>query len=136
MKYIDDLRPDPASLIESMRDIGYSMETAVADLIDNSITAGASNIDIRFSWNDGDPWLAIVDDGYGMDSDELTNAMRLGSKNPLEERDKEDLGRYGLGLKTASFSQCRKLTVISKVGESIEGREWNLNSQQDSMTIC
>jgi len=126
LKYIDDLKPDPASLIESMRDIGYSMETAVADLIDNSITAESSNIDIRFSWNDGDPWLAIIDDGCGMDSDELTNAMRLGSRNPLEERDKKDLGRYGLGLKTASFSQCRKLTVISKVGESIEGREWNL----------
>lgn len=127
MKYIDDLKPDPASLIESMRDIGYSMETAVADLIDNSITAEASNINIRFSWNDGDPWLAIIDDGCGMDSDELTNAMRLGSRNPLEERDKSDLGRYGLGLKTASFSQCRKLTVISKVGESIEGREWDLD---------
>jgi len=113
LKYIDDLKPDPASLIESMRDIGYSMETAVADLIDNSITAEASNVDIRFSWNDGEPWLAIIDDGCGMDSDELTNAMRLGSKNPLEERDKKDLGRYGLGLKTASFSQCRKLAVIS-----------------------
>jgi len=127
MKYIEDLRPDPTSLIESMRDIGYSMETAVADLIDNSITAGASNIDIRFSWNDGNPWLAIIDDGCGMDSEKLTNAMRLGSKNPLEKRDKKDLGRYGLGLKTASFSQCRKLTVISKVGEPIEGREWDLD---------
>jgi len=127
LKYIENLTPDPASLIESMRDIGYSMETAVADLIDNSITAEASNIDIRFSWNDGDPWLAIIDNGFGMSSDELTSAMRLGSRNPLEERDKEDLGRYGLGLKTASFSQCRKLTVISKNGLAINGREWDLD---------
>jgi len=132
VKYIDDLKPDPASLIESMRDIGYSMETSVADLIDNSITAEAVNIEIRFSWNDGDPWLAIIDDGCGMASDELTNAMRLGSKNPLEERDKEDLGRYGLGLKTASFSQCRKLTVVSKTGEFIEGREWDLDEIAES----
>jgi len=127
MKYIDDHKPDPASLIESMRDIGYSMETAIADLIDNSITAKATNIHIRFSWNDGEPWLAIVDDGHGMDTDEITNAMRLGSRNPQGERSKEDLGRYGLGLKTASFSQCKKLTVISKINGSIEGREWDLD---------
>ncbi len=127
MKYIDDHKPDPASLIESMRDIGYSMETAIADLIDNSITAKATNIHIRFSWNDGKPWLAVVDDGHGMDTDEVTNAMRLGSKNPQGERSKEDLGRYGLGLKTASFSQCKKLTVISKTKGTIEGREWDLD---------
>ena len=127
MKYIDDLKPDPASLIESMRDIGYSMATAVADLIDNSITAKAVNIHIRFSWNDGEPWLAILDDGHGMDENEITAAMRLGSKNPNEERSKDDLGRYGLGLKTASFSQCKKLTVLSKVKETIEGREWDLD---------
>ena len=134
MKYIDDLKPDPASLIESMRDIGYSMETAVADLIDNSITAEAVNIEIRFSWNDGEPWLAIIDDGHGMDADELTNAMRLGSKNPKETRSREDLGRYGLGLKTASFSQCKKLTVISRSGGNLEGREWDLDLISESAT--
>ena len=88
-----------------MREIGYSMETAVADLVDNSITAKAENIHIRFSWNEGAPWLAIIDDGHGMDKEGITAAMRLGSKNPNAERSKDDLGRYGLGLKTASFSQ-------------------------------
>jgi len=134
MKYIDDLKPDPASLIESMRDIGYSMETAVADLIDNSITANAANIEIRFSWNDGEPWLAIIDDGHGMNADEITNAMRLGSKSPKETRSKEDLGRYGLGLKTASFSQCKKLTVISRPDGRLEGREWDLDLISESAT--
>lgn len=132
MKYINDHKPDPASLIESMRDIGYSMETAVADLIDNSITAKATNIHIRFSWNDGDPWLAIIDDGHGMDADEITNAMRLGSRNPQEARSKDDLGRYGLGLKTASFSHCKKLTVISKTKGGMEGREWDLDLISES----
>ena len=60
-----DLSPSPSSLIESLRDIGYSIETAIADVIDTSITANSSRIDVRFSWNDGKPWLAI-DDGYGM----------------------------------------------------------------------
>jgi len=120
-------QPDPSSLIESMRDVGYSMETAVADLVDNSITANSSRIDISFSWNDGDPWLAIMDNGDGMSSDELTNAMRLGSRSPLDEREALDLGRFGLGMKTASFSQCRRLTVISKQGKNIAGREWDLD---------
>lgn len=128
MKQID-LPPDPSSLVESMRDIGYSLETAIADLVDNSITAGAKNIDLIYSWNDGEAWLAIIDNGHGMNSDELTTAMRLGSRNPLESREVSDLGRFGLGLKTASFSQCRQLTVVSKTKNDlkIEGREWNLD---------
>lgn len=58
--------PSPLSLIEALRDVGYSMETAVADTIDNSITAGAHRIWIRFSWNFDDPWVAIIDDWSGM----------------------------------------------------------------------
>ncbi len=122
-----DQQPDPSSLIESMRDVGYSMETAVADLVDNSITANALTIDIRFSWNEGNPWLAVIDDGDGMSPDELTGAMRLGSQNPLEYREREDMGRFGLGMKTASFSQCRKLTVVSRVSGEESGREWDLD---------
>ncbi len=76
------LAPSSVSLIESMRDIGYSMETAMADIIDNSITAEADTIWIRFSWNSNNPWLAIIDDGCGMKEGELVEAMQFGSKNP------------------------------------------------------
>ena len=112
-KYID-ISPSPSSLIESLRDIGYSMQTAVADIVDNSITARATEINLRFSWNSGNPWLGIIDNGYGMSRNELITAMRFGSISPTVERSKNDLGRFGLGLKTASFSQCRHLTVLSK----------------------
>ncbi|MFI3136882.1 MAG: ATP-binding protein [Methylococcaceae bacterium] len=90
------------------------MATAIADIIDNSITAGASSIQLRFAWNTGKPWLAIIDNGSGMSADEAISAMRLGSNNPLNYRSINDLGRFGLGLKTASFSQCRQLTVITR----------------------
>lgn len=119
--------PSASSLVESLRDIGYSMETAVADVIDNSLTANASVVDIRFSWNDGEPWLAIIDNGHGMSVDELTNAMRLGSRNPLLSREADDLGRFGLGLKTASFSQCRLLTVLTQKDGTLDGQEWDLD---------
>lgn len=125
------IQPSPSSLVQSLRDIGYSMESAVADVIDNSITAGAKNIQIHFSWNEGDPWLSVVDDGKGMSAPELTSAMRLGSRNPLEERDQEDLGRFGLGLKTASFSQARQLTLISKKNSELACRQWDLDLIED-----
>ena len=109
--------PEAASMIETFRAIGYNIETAVADIIDNSISAGAKNIWINFEWKGAETWLSIKDDGIGMDNEELIQAMRPGSKNPLENRSNKDLGRFGLGLKTASFSQARKLTVISKKRE-------------------
>lgn len=122
------LRPRASSLIESMRDIGYSLETAVADILDNSITAKAKNIDIQFGWSeDGRPWLAIIDDGQGMSNGELLEAMRPGSRSPLDKRDLGDLGRFGLGLKTASFSQCRKLTVTSRKDDSTNAKAWDLD---------
>ena len=106
--------PEASSMIETFRAIGYNIETAVADIIDNSVSAGAKNIWINFEWQGSATWLSVKDDGIGMDNVELVQAMRPGSKNPLEDRGIKDLGRFGLGLKTASFSQCRKLTVISK----------------------
>jgi len=106
--------PEASSMIETFRAIGYNIETAVADIIDNSISANAKNIWINFEWKGYKTWLAIKDDGSGMNDSELIQAMRPGSKNPLQERNEKDLGRFGLGLKTASFSQARKLTVISK----------------------
>ena len=110
--------PEASSMIESFRAIGYSIETAFADVIDNSISANAKNVWISFGWKGAKTWLAIKDDGSGMNNAELINAMRPGSKNPLDVRDQNDLGRFGLGLKTASFSQCRKLSVISKKPET------------------
>ena len=95
--------PYAASLIQSLRAFGYDISTAVADLIDNSITANARNISISFDWNSGEPFISVADDGYGMTETELFEAMRTGSKNPLDTRDESDLGRFGLGLKTASF---------------------------------
>jgi hypothetical protein len=106
--------PEASSMIETFRAIGYSIEAAVADIIDNSISAAAKNIWINFEWQGSETWLSVKDDGNGMSNDELIQAMRPGSKNPLDDRSTKDLGRFGLGLKTASFSQSRKLSVISK----------------------
>lgn len=106
--------PEAAPMIETLRAIGYSLDTALADIIDNSITAGAKQILIRRIWRGGQSVITIKDDGCGMNSMEIQTAMRPGAQNPLNERQKNDLGRFGLGLKTASFSQCRKLTVLSK----------------------
>ena len=128
MAHLLNLAPSPAALIESLRDIGYSMDTALADVIDNSITACANSVWIEFDWNAGTPWVAIVDNGKGMNANELKAAMRFGCISPLQERSPEDLGRFGLGMKTASFSQCQHLTVFSKCNQSASCCEWNLES--------
>ncbi|MCH8852639.1 MAG: ATP-binding protein [Planctomycetes bacterium] len=101
-------------MTEALRAFGYDLPTAIADLIDNSVFAGAGAIDIRFQWDGERSWIRITDNGAGMTEPEMVNAMRLGSRNPREDRDPKDLGRFGLGLKTASFSQCRRLTVRSR----------------------
>ncbi|MBB6599611.1 ATP-binding protein [Luteimonas sp. MC1825] len=118
--------PDPVSLIESMRAVGYSVEAAVADIVDNSLSAGAAEVRIQYDAT-ASPFVAILDDGAGMAPDELTGAMRHGSSNPADRRGANDLGRFGLGLKTASLSQCRKLTVISSKGGTISARRWDLD---------
>jgi len=106
--------PEACSMIETFRSIGYSIETAIADIIDNSITAKANNIWIDYEWNGTDTVLSIMDDGSGMSDSEIIQAMRPGCTGPFRLRTEDDLGRFGLGLKTASFSQCRKFCVISK----------------------
>jgi hypothetical protein len=122
-----EIQPNPSSLIESLRFIGYSFETAIADIIDNSISAKATEIKIYQKENDGIPYIQIIDNGNGMDRDELIEAMRLGSKNPTEHRSEDDLGRFGLGLKSASFSQARVLTVISKQKDKKNALQWDLD---------
>lgn len=130
--------PEAASMIETFRAIGYNLETAVADIIDNSISAGAKNIRISTIWKGGQSLIAIKDDGCGMNSNEIIQAMRPGAQNPLSERNSNDLGRYGLGLKTASFSQCRKLSVLSKkTGYCAAYWTWDLDyvAQSDSWEL-
>lgn len=120
--------PEAASMIETFRAIGYSLETAIADIIDNSISAQAKNIHINRIWKGGKSLITIKDDGIGMNSHEIVQAMRPGAQNPLSDRQETDLGRFGLGLKTASFSQCRKLSVLSKrVNCSATFWSWDLD---------
>lgn len=130
--------PRAAALSESMRDIGYSLETAVADIIDNSISAKASKVDMFIDVLDSGATLAIIDDGFGMNEKELIKAMRHGSQNPRIPRAENDLGRFGLGLKTATFSQCTKLTVISSKDGTKFGAVWDLNliSDRDDWILC
>lgn len=121
-----DCPPFAPVLMESTRAIGYSMESAIADVIDNSIAAKANNIWIFYNCVPK-PYIAICDDGAGMDNEQLTEAMRYGTISPSDKRREDDLGRYGLGMKTASLSQCRSLSVVSKKGEKLAGRRWNLD---------
>ena len=119
------LIPNAPILIESTRSTGYSFETALADIIDNSLSKKADRIDVYF--DSLEPFLAVIDNGTGMNRNELLDAMRYGSKSSLEERDQNDLGRFGLGMKTASLSQCRKLTVFSKKDGVLTGACWDLD---------
>ena len=118
--------PQAHSLISATRHIGYSLEAAVADLVDNSIAADAKTVDVDFE-DSLNSYIAIIDDGEGMTADELTSAMQYGSADPAQARSEKDLGRYGLGLKTASMSQCRVMTVISKKNGEIAARRWDLD---------
>jgi hypothetical protein len=98
-------------LTSSLRDIGYDFSTALADVVDNSIAAGATKIDVRVVFEGAASRVVIVDDGHGMDESQLEEALRFGSRR---EYSSSDLGKFGLGLKTASLSQGRRLTVISR----------------------
>ncbi|MBY4715583.1 ATP-binding protein [Burkholderia cepacia] len=114
-------------MLEALRGMGYSTGAAIADIVDNSVAAGATCVDIEFLWNGTASRVAILDDGRGMDDAELESAMTLGDKSPLDSRDPDDLGRFGMGLKTASFSQCRRLTVASAKNGSHTCLRWDLD---------
>lgn len=119
------VQPNISNFIKSLRDIGYTFEVAVADVLDNSITAKANNIHISCIPNP-QTTFALLDDGVGMSNNELINAMRLATNDPDSARESSDLGKFGLGLKTASFSQCINLTVLSKKEEIVSIKEWDL----------
>lgn len=119
--------PSAYNLINSNRSIGYSLAAAIADIIDNSISAGATMVEL-ITPLDSKPRLLIVDNGCGMDQDKLDDAMTFGGKGDLLGlRESTDLGRYGLGLKTASLSQCRKLQVVTKKDGVFCGGCWDLD---------
>ncbi|WP_457748295.1 ATP-binding protein [Sulfurimonas sp.] len=118
--------PNVSNFIKSIRDVGYTFEVAVADIIDNSISAKATFVKI-LAISQPELQIGILDNGYGMNEEELVEAMRLASKNPDMQRAKNELGKFGLGLKTASFSQCKKLTVISKKDTIVSIKQWDLD---------
>jgi Histidine kinase-, DNA gyrase B-, and HSP90-like ATPase len=121
-----ELPPLAPMLMQSLRSVGYTAPAAVADLIDNSIAAAARRVSVRFAASP-DPFVAIIDDGEGMDEPGLVSAMRFGSRDPREGRSGADLGRFGLGLKTASLSQCCRLTVATIRDGTCSVAVWDLD---------
>lgn len=119
--------PRAMAMLEALRGLGYSTAAALADIIDNSISAGSSEVRVDFAWDRANSRVTILDDGRGMDDAELESAMRLGEKNPLDVRAIHDLGRFGVGLKTASFSQCRRLTVATIKKDVESCLRWDLD---------
>ncbi len=122
----DEIIPDPESLLESIRSLGYSLKEAISDLIDNSISANASKINVVLELNDFLEFH-ILDNGEGMDHKKLVSAFRLGSTNPKLTREVNDLGRFGMGMKTASLSQCRAVTVTTKQNNQVISRTLDLD---------
>ena len=117
--------PEARLLLASLRSVGYSEETAIADIIDNCITAEANIIDILFDWEH--KRILIVDDGRGMTAENLIKNMRIGSSDPNDYRDENDLGRFGMGMKTAAFSLGKRLTVVTKTDEIVSNAVWDLD---------
>jgi hypothetical protein len=124
----EKVEPDAGHLVESLRDFGYTLQSALADLIDNSLTAQAKAIEVIVHAGAQDSHLAVLDDGSGMDLPTLVKAMRMGGIGPLDRRFENDLGRFGLGLKTASLSQGRRVTVITRSdpGQKPLVRQWDI----------
>ena len=105
------ITPSAARLTESLRDIGYDFPSAVADIVDNSIMAGAARVEVLIEFDGLDSSVSVADDGCGMTANGLVEALRYGTRRTYA---RGDLGRYGLGLKTASLSQCRSVTVVTR----------------------
>ena len=128
MRYVENSSPEPRSHIKTLMRIGYDLNSAIADILDNSISARSKNIKIKCPSENELPYLSILDDGHGMSSRELLQNMKIGCKDPNEKREVGDLGRFGSGMKTASFSHARKLTVITKKkGKKIAAACWDID---------
>ena len=137
MRYRNDMSPEPKSHIKTLMRIGYDFNSAIADIIDNSITAKAKKINIICPPENDNPFLSIVDNGIGMEPEELIQNMRIGCKDPNQKREAGDLGRFGSGMKTASFSHARRLTVIShKKGKKIAAACWDIDEIEEKNAWC
>lgn len=119
------------TLLTGLRAIGYSFSTAVADIIDNSVSAGADTINVYFDPIAAVPFFCILDDGCGMNFAELNNAMMPGSDRSDKEDSDLELGRFGLGLKSASLSQCREFVVASKKYGKVNAMAFDLDVIED-----
>lgn len=128
----DIAAPEPAGLVASLSSLGYSLPAAVADLVDNSISAGASTVDVEFTWAGKDSWIAVADDGAGMTAEDLVTAMTVAARGPAATRSATDLGRFGVGLKSASFSQARQLSVATARSGEWHVRTWDLDVVETS----
>lgn len=120
----NDFRPSAARLVESLRDTGYSREAAFADIIDNAIAANATKISIELQYMYGEFRVIMTDNGDGMSESELLNAMRYGSERRANPK---SLGKFGMGLKTASTAFCRRLVVLTMKDGVKSGRAWDLD---------
>lgn len=116
--------PNAHLLLSSLRSMGYMEETAIADIIDNCISADATEIKIHFDWENRR--IVLSDNGYGMSEDILLDSMKIGSADPNEQRNKTDLGRFGMGMKTAAFSLGKRLIILSKENGSVSNACWDL----------
>jgi len=130
----EDVTPNPEYLIKSISEQGYSLESALADLIDNSISANATQVEVLIKTDEEPFILYLTDNGDGMDEETLKASMHFPSTSPDNSRNFNDLGRFGLGMKTASFSQTRKFTVLAREKGSIQyhARTWDLEALKDN----
>jgi len=125
------LLPNPSRLIEGLRDTGYDFNMSLADLTDNSVDAKATAIDVNVEMDfDGEVSVQIADNGCGMNLTELENAMTYGS---VSNKDASSLGKFGLGLKTASTAFCRRLSVITRSAKdkAVYKAIWDLDHVED-----
>lgn len=120
-------RPSAAPVLHALRSIGYKAKTAIADIVDNAIDAQASKITLHFEYDKLNGYIKIEDNGNGMSEEEIQTAMNIGAKDPRTKRSPNELGRFGMGLKTASFSLGKRLSVITKKDGVYHERCWDLD---------
>lgn len=124
--------PDASRLIFGLRDTGYNFRTAAADIVDNSIAANANEINVRIEiTTEGRKYVYFGDDGDGMDETGVHVAMRYGA--PVR-KNLASLGKFGLGLKTASSSVCRNFAIISRKdpAASLSKLAWDLDHVEET----
>jgi hypothetical protein len=144
----DIVPPDPTGTIESLSALGYILESAIADLVDNTIDADVGTVDIDFHWNGPASYISVADDGKGITETELQTAIAIAERGPCLSRSAAELGRFGMGLKTASFSQASRLLVWTRsaknkqpsvrawdIGRVVDSSEWQLLRQADEAGV-